>query len=68
MQAFLSKVVYLWNSSLRMRNKRKRKATQGIGEWNTDCSLLGYGMNDIHLEAGVLRLFSAPMYNLRDDI
>lgn len=68
MQAFLSKVVYLWNSSLRMRNKCKCEVKQGIGEWSTDCSLLGYGMNDIHHEAEVLRLFSAPMYNLRDDI
>lgn len=28
---------------------------------STNCSLLGYGMNDIHHEAEVLRLFSAPM-------
>ena len=36
------------------------KVTQYWGR-STDCSLLGYGMNDIHHEAEVLRLFSAPM-------
>jgi hypothetical protein len=57
MQPFLSKVVYLRNPSF---NENKCKVTQGIGR-STDCSLLGSGMNDIHHEAEVPQLFSAPM-------